>query len=241
MNSIFKLITNQQIPETANALVPVIGYEPWSLRALESIKSSIVNGVPTLIRVHSAADYPIENEELSHRLDMESHCVLIVGYNDDKEEFDIVDPWNPNWGGQHGGVGKLPYESLHVACVNCTAEKGTRLSLISHKIRPVLIEENASLAVDLGFYEPLGYVIDRNNTKFETFKVTIHYLFNGNEKQQSQSLSGEWKNGEKAIFTFPLEKNCREISMSESRCLRPYQVTGLISTGTISVWTLRRR
>lgn len=113
MNSIFKLITNQQIPETANALVPVIGYEPWSLRALESIKSSIVNGVPTLIRVHSAADYPIENEELSHRLDMESHCVLIVGYNDDKEEFDIVDPWNPNWGGQHGGVGKLPYESLH--------------------------------------------------------------------------------------------------------------------------------
>ena len=157
MNSIFKLITNQQIPETANALVPVIGYEPWSLRALESIKSSIVNGVPTLIRVHSAADYPIENEELSHRLDMESHCVLIVGYNDDKEEFDIVDPWNPNWGGQHGGVGKLPYESLHVACVNCTAEKGTRLSLISHKIRPVLIEENASLAVDLGFYEPLGY------------------------------------------------------------------------------------
>lgn len=26
MNSIFKLITNQQIPETANALVPVIGY-----------------------------------------------------------------------------------------------------------------------------------------------------------------------------------------------------------------------
>lgn len=131
---------------------------------------------------------------------------FIVGYNDDKEEFDIVDPWNPNWGGQHGGVGKLPYESLHVACVNCTAEKGTRLSLISHKIRPVLIEENASLAVDLGFYEPLGYVIDRNNTKFETFKVTIHYLFNGNEKQQSQSLSGEWKIGEKAIFTFPLEK-----------------------------------
>ena len=44
------------------------------------------------------------------------------------------------------------------------------------------------------------------NTKFETFKVTIHYLFNGNEKQQSQSLSGEWKIGEKAIFTFPLEK-----------------------------------
>ena len=214
MNSIFKLITNQQIPETANALVPVIGYEPWSLRALESIKSSIVNGVPTLIRVHSAADYPIENEELSHRLDMESHCVLIVGYNDDKEEFDIVDPWNPNWGGQHGGVGKLPYESLHVACVNCTAEKGTRLSLISHKIRPVLIEENASLAVDLGFYEPLGYVIDRNNTKFETFKVTIHYLFNGNEKQQSQSLSGEWKIGEKAIFTFPLEKGNVNIAFS---------------------------
>ena len=144
MNSIFKLITNQQIPETANALVPVIGYEPWSLRALESIKSSIVNGVPTLIRVHSAADYPIENEELSHRLDMESHCVLIVGYNDDKSS-------NRRAFLANGRLGKRRY---------------------------------------------------------------LHSL---------------WK------------KNCREISMSESRCLRPYQVTGLISTGTISVWTLRRR
>lgn len=83
MNSIFKLITNQQIPETANALVPVIGYEPWSLRALESIKSSIVNGVPTLIRVHSAADYPIENrphiilfDEITSSLDSNSTKVF---------------------------------------------------------------------------------------------------------------------------------------------------------------------
>ena len=44
MNSIFKLITNQQIPETANALVPVIGYEPWSLRALESIALEEIEG-----------------------------------------------------------------------------------------------------------------------------------------------------------------------------------------------------
>ena len=163
------------------------------------------------------------------RLDMESHCVLIVGYNDDKEEFDIVDPWNPNWGGQHGGVGKLPYESLHVACVNCTAEKGTRLSLISHKIRPVLIEENASLAVDLGFYEPLGYVIDRNNTKFETFKVTIHYLFNGNEKQQSQSLSGEWKFGEKAIFATVYKGNIIKNLIMDCQSYtkyRPNETTG---------------
>ena len=78
-----------------------------------------------MIRVHSAADYPIENEELSHRLDMESHCVLIVGYNDDKEEFDIVAPWNPNWGGQHGGVGKLPYEALHEATIASTVGAST--------------------------------------------------------------------------------------------------------------------
>lgn len=104
-----------------------------------------------------------------------------------------------------------------------------RVALHSHKIRPVLIEENASLAVDLGFYEPLGYVIDRNNTKFETFKVTIHYLFNGNEKQQSQSLSGEWKIGEKAIFTFPLEKelsgdiDVRIEVLATLSSYRPYQ------------------
>ena len=42
----------------------------------------------------------------------------------------------------------------------------------------------------------------------ETIRNLKHskYLFYGNENQQSQSLSGEWKIGEKAIFTFPLEK-----------------------------------
>ncbi len=77
-----------------------------------------------MIRVHSAADYPIENEELSHRLDMESHCVLIVGYNDDKEEFDIVYLLGTPIGVDNtAALATSLYESLHVACVNCTAER----------------------------------------------------------------------------------------------------------------------
>lgn len=206
MKNYLKVITSQQGPVTANALAPVIGYEPWSLRSLESIKSSIANGIPVLIRLHSAADYPTGDEESAHRLDMESHCVLIAGYNDDEETFDVVDPWNTNWGGQYGGVGKLPYEALHVVCVNCTAEKALRFSLISHEVRASVTGGNASLAVKLGYYVPLGYIIDRNNTKFEMFNVTIQYECNGSVKQQTQSLTGEWGIGDDAVFAFPLEK-----------------------------------
>ena len=42
----------------ADALAPVSGYEPWPMRSMESVKETLSKGVPVLMRVHSAADYP---------------------------------------------------------------------------------------------------------------------------------------------------------------------------------------
>lgn len=40
---------------------------------------------------------------------MESHDIMIIGYDDESRTFDIADPWQENWGGTHGGLGKLTY------------------------------------------------------------------------------------------------------------------------------------
>ena len=213
---------------STNALAPVIGYDPWALRTIESFKHSIASGVPVLIRVHSAAEYPIVDEEVAHEMDMESHCVLLVGYNDDFREFDAVDPWNNNWGGRHGGIEKFHYSWVPITCVNCSADKGTRISTITHSMKVNEMDGNASVTVELGFFEPLGYIMDKDSTRFEEFDVCITYMHGEVEKKQTQTVQGQWYIGEKAALSFPIEKSLKgeldiEVDVyAKLACDRPY-------------------
>ena len=59
------------------------------------------------MRVHCAADYPMEDELLNQRLAMESHSILLIGYSDVDEVFYVVDPRNQNWGGEFHGTWRL--------------------------------------------------------------------------------------------------------------------------------------
>lgn len=92
MNTSIKLYQHNQKSNTikANGLAPVIGYEPWALRTIDSIKQTICDDIPVLIRVHPAADYPCSNEEDSYKLDMASHALLIVGYDDEKFQLALA-------------------------------------------------------------------------------------------------------------------------------------------------------
>lgn len=94
-------------PISSTALAPVSGYEPWVMRSTSSVKEAIADGNPVLMRVHCAADYPMEDELLNQRLDMESHSILLIGYSDVDEVFYVVDPWNQNWGGEFHGTWRL--------------------------------------------------------------------------------------------------------------------------------------
>jgi len=138
MNTSIKLYQHNQKSNTikANGLAPVIGYEPWALRTIDSIKQTICDDIPVLIRVHPAADYPCSNEEDSYKLDMESHALLIVGYDDENQTFDVVDPWNKEWGGQYGGIEKIPYEVIPITCVNASYGKKTIMALPKVNINP---------------------------------------------------------------------------------------------------------
>ena len=193
---------------TATGLAPVIGYEPWVLRTIESIKQSLVDGNPVLIRLHSGADYPCSSNEQTYELDMESHAVLIIGYDDKEEAFDIVNPWKKEWGGAYCGIEKLPYERMPIVCVNATAEKASRLSLPEHKIIKCIDSNgNISLKLRLGYYVPKGYIIDAKDNAFTSFDISTNLTIDGVSKAYRQHLEGRWPVGEYAETSIPLGKD----------------------------------
>lgn len=217
----------------STGLVPVSGYEPWSQRTLDSIRDSIAEDIPILARLHSAADYPCDNFEKNKKLDMESHAVLIVGYDDTKEEFLAVDPWHEEWQGEGGGVRIFPYSILHKVWVNCSADKCTRMAEPDVKIS-VQNDNNGNhlLNLRIGFYTPRGYIMDKEETEFTSFEATVFSSELGYEL--TRKIKGNWHIGEFANIYFPIEGNVEgannlEFSIkAEIRGSRPYQYNDTI-------------
>jgi len=193
----------------ASGLAPVIGYEPWSLRTIESVKQSIAEGIPVLIRLHSAADYPCVNYEQGYKLDRESHAVMIVGYDDEEEMFDIVDPWQKAWGGEYGGLERLPYDEIfNVWTVNCSLDKATRLSPPTKEVEKIVDENgNTSVKLMIGYYIPKGYIIDEKQNAFTSFDIIVKYEYEGLKKKYEHHLKGRWNVGELAEIITPIGKN----------------------------------
>ncbi|MCW6665272.1 C39 family peptidase [Aerococcaceae bacterium NML191219] len=212
MSKVSLLKTNQLIDvQRTTGLAPVIGYEPWALRTIESVKQSLVDGQPVLIRIHSALSYPAENDRCTAKLDMESHAVLIVGYDDYRQEFDVIDPWRTDWKGSKGGISTIKYEILPIVCVNATAEKTTRTSTIQkHIIICSDDSNNTSVNAEFGFYIPKGYIIDEKQSKFTEFDVTVSYTLGESTFTYRDIIRGEWWVGETAKMTIPIGKNISE-------------------------------
>lgn len=214
--------------ETASGLAAVSGYEPWPERTLNSVKESIAMGVPALARLHSAAEYPTLDEETTQKLDMESHSVLIVGYDDTKQLLDVVDPWHSEWLGSFGGIEQLPYTAIYKRMVNATADKVTRVTVPEKHISIVYANGKPNIKLSIGYYRPRGYVLDQKGSKFTAFNVFLTYVLNGKEYETIRKVTGEWSIGEYANITFPLpSKASGKISLkfivnSTLEGIRPY-------------------
>ncbi len=178
-------------------------------RSIESVKQSIIDGKPVLIRLHSAASYPCKNKEDNYKLDLESHAVLIVGFNDEENNFDIVDPWN-NFEGNRKGIYKLSYEEYPLLCVNCSLSKDTIITEVSLDIEKVIIGNHSGIKLKLGLYTPKGYIIDQNNTYINDIKLEINYTLKGKGKHSEVEIKGNYKIGEYAYKTISLGENINE-------------------------------
>lgn len=189
-----------------------------------------------LIRIHSGATYPAKNNKDTKKLDMESHAVLIVGYDDQRKEFDIIDPWDKSWGGSKGGIGTISYEIMPIVCVNATAEKSTRITCVQKNIETYKDNHgNTGIKLKFGFYVPRGYIIDQKQSKFTKFVVNISYNIDGNNLEYHDVIEGSWSVGEIAETSIPLGKDFKEnvkLSFSVDAFIegeRPYKYRDKIS------------
>ena len=91
---------------------------PMNKHLLNNIKQSIINHNPVMI---GCAVYESFESEFTARTGMVTlptqteneiggHEMCIVGYNDDKNLFTVMNSWGPNWG--HGGFCYLPYDYI---------------------------------------------------------------------------------------------------------------------------------
>lgn len=213
----------------SNEIVAVSGYEPWSKRTLDSIRESLANNIPILARVHSAADYPCTNYQDATHLDMESHAVLIIGYDDTLEEFTVMDPWKKEWGGEYGGIETLPYSIVHKILVNCTMDKCTRIAPLDVKVSSILREDKPFVSVKIGFYTPRGYILDQKETAFSMFNIKVASKHGSIDMERT--IRGHWTIGEYAELYFPVSSinyadDCVNVSIKGKLTgNRPYKYT----------------
>jgi len=175
---------------------------------MESVKETLSKGVPVLMRVHCAADYPTGSESNDQRLDMESHAVLLIGYDDRREAFLVIDPWRNELGGSYCGERYLSYEDYCLLMVNGTAEKATVLSLPQIEMNPRCEGEGKFIDFEVGFFRPRGYVLDEEGTALTKLKLAISV----EKTEVTRTLEGRWRIGERARFSVPMPDSVEGIS-----------------------------
>ena len=171
------------------------------------MRRSLADGHPVLIRLHPAAAYPAP-AAMMQRNDLEGHATLIVGYDDDKRSFALLDPWQSRWGGARGGLRWISYSQLQMEIVDSTLD----YMLIP---APLAVEAKISgatvnsrvLNILVSFYKPHGIVMDQDNQVLREVKVTLEpnqdLEFDG---PTTSIVKGVWPVGKRAHVSFALRQ-----------------------------------
>ena len=131
---------------------------------------------------------------------MESHAVLLIGYDDRREAFLIIDPWRNESDGSYRGERYLSYEDYCLLMVNGSAEKATVLSLPQIEMSPRCEGEEKFIDFEVGFFRPRGYVLDEEGTALTKLKFAISV----GQSEVTRALEGKWRIGECARFSVPV-------------------------------------
>lgn len=235
-------IIQNNIHKSSNGLAPIMCYEPWFPRVLDSIRQSIIDGHPVMVRLHSAASYPLPSKD-RYKLDLESHAVLIVGYDDDLKAVAIIDPWDNNWGGVCGGRRWLPFSVLQILCVNSTCDQVTLLTPLIFSVTSTQdSSKNLSLDLEIGFYIPRGTVMDLDSWIISNVFVECNMSHNSEMVSLNYSVPGHCKVGDKIKISLPIHNNSQDVEQVKLSIQttiegnRPYAFTNTIETSqTIDV------
>jgi hypothetical protein len=206
----------------------ILCYDPYFTRMLRSVKKALGDGNPVMIRLHSAARYPIPLEQI-YRVDLESHAVLIVGYDDHQSAIAISDPWT-------GNLHWLSYQNLSLLLVNGTKDCYIVPAPLDIDCSAVENGDASFLCIRVGFYSPDGIVMDRDEQLLTSVRVRVIGSKGWGPTERQTEVTGSWKVGEFATLSMripPPLYHLAEIRLEVSVTLRgerPYPYTDIISS-----------
>ncbi|TAM01016.1 MAG: hypothetical protein EPN70_20700 [Paraburkholderia sp.] len=195
MNTASLSLLDSHVRPTARGLAPVSIYDPTIRRLITSLKSELARKNPIMIRLHAAARYPIKGDR-AYRNDLEGHAVLLVGYDDERRSFAVMDPWNKEWGGDFGGFYWLSYKDFAMNNVNTSNGQASALTPINISARVKTQSNTRVLSVEVGMHNPRAIVMDRAVQRMTHVTLLAHM---GTEIH-TLSATGRWAVGESAKF-----------------------------------------
>lgn len=170
---------------TPRGLIGLMRYDPHSPRCFEGMKLNLLEGLPTIIRLHSGANYP--NETRREQIDLEGQAVLVVGYDDTIQAFAIVDPFQRT-AANAPEITWMPYEQLATTIVDISL--GEDIPPTNLKIDVIKMKGQGHLEISIGLPEIYGTITDYDLLTLEEISLDVkidckdnslltHHAFNG--------------------------------------------------------------
>ena len=216
MNSVVELLPSRRTVANVEGhnLVSVAGYDPHLPRCIEAIKHALFAGNPVIIRLHAAADYPIDGEE-KYQIDQEGQAVLIVGYDEEMEALAVIDPFARD---RMKGPGAqwISITEFEVTMVNSSRGQSNGGGRGGGKWAH-LDETTRMLSVAVGFPTFRGSIMDHDSLTMDETKVAIRLLHSGGEHIDVARIAGSILVGDDATATFQLPSDLTGAFTLETR------------------------
>lgn len=185
-------------------LVSIMRYDPHVTRCFEGIKLNLLEDRPTIVRVHAAANYPINQN--SYIIDQEGHAILIVGYDDDKLAFAIIDPFQRE--NQPPSITWLPYEKLAITMVDMTL--GNDLESPGLHVDAKISGDRSSIQICTGIPNVYGTIIDQDHLILRNLEVHVTITYEGTTEFFHHAARAELPIGSQEIFKIKIPNNARK-------------------------------
>lgn len=204
-------------------LVSIMRYDPHVTRCFEGIKLNLLEDRPTIVRVHAAANYPINQN--SYIIDQEGHAILIVGYDDDKLAFAIIDPFQRE--NQPPSITWLPYEKLAITMVDMTL--GNDLESPGLHVDAKISGDRSSIQICTGIPNVYGTIIDQDHLILRNLEVHVTITYEGTTEFFHHTARAELPIGSQEIFKIKIPNNARKniyVSINVNgtiKGVRPYE------------------
>ncbi|WP_186393038.1 MULTISPECIES: hypothetical protein [unclassified Pannonibacter] len=203
MSSIIRIDQNvapiSKNEKSFNGLVGALRYDPHLPRCFESIKHNLAAGRPALMRLHCAANYPTSVHD-RYDIDQEGQAVLIVGYDDERRQFAIVDPYLRNKN-EEVKVSWIDFDEIEVTMVDSSKGSESPVGTLDSEI---ILTDGNKLTIKIGLPFMRGTFMDHDSMFLEDIHTTVSLEAENWSDSRTMTAEGTFRFGQQARFILHL-------------------------------------